>query len=106
MSRPRGFLSAMGVDTELRNLAAVQYGLVSVRQARAVGATKSGLRSRLLGPDWDSPTPRVLRLLGAPADGRQRLMLGVLDAGPAAVVSHASAAALWRLPGSTSTSWR
>ena len=89
----------MGLDDDLRKLAAVQYGLVSIRQARACGATKSGIRSRCLGPDWDAPTARVLRLVGAPSDAWQLLMLGALDAGPGAVVSHAAAAFVWRLPG-------
>lgn len=89
----------MPLDDDLRGLAALQYALVARRQARALGATRSGLRSRLRGPDWDAPTPHVLRLLGAPAGIRQDLMLGVLDAGPGAVVSHRSAAALWHLPG-------
>ncbi|HVM02552.1 MAG TPA: DUF559 domain-containing protein [Acidimicrobiales bacterium] len=89
----------MSLDDDLRELAAVQYALVSVRQAQAMGATKSGLRSRRLGPDWESVTARVLRLVGAPRGARQLLMLGVLDAGPGAAVSFGAGAFLWRLPG-------
>jgi len=89
----------MSLDVDLRAVAEVQYGLVARRQARALGAVRSGVRSRLLGPDWELPTPRVLRLVGSARSIRQQLMLGVLDAGPSAVVSHGSAAALWRLPG-------
>ncbi|HET7488215.1 MAG TPA: DUF559 domain-containing protein [Acidimicrobiales bacterium] len=89
----------MSLDVDLRRLAAEQYAVVAVRQARSLGATKSGLRSRRLGPDWEGPTPRVLRLAGSPASDRQRLMIAVLDAGPGAVVSHTSAAGLWRFPG-------
>lgn len=89
----------MSLNEDFRSLAEMQYSLVSRRQARSLGATRSGLQSRLLGPDWDAPTPRVLRLVGAPRTVRQHLMLAVLDAGPGAVVSHSSAAALWQLPG-------
>lgn len=89
----------MGLDEDLRSLAARQYGLVARRQARALGATTSGLASRLSGRAWEAPTPRVLRLVGSTPGVRQQLMLAVLDAGPHAVVSHESAAALWRLPG-------
>ena len=89
----------MTLDDDLRAVAAQQYGLVSRRQARALGAGRSGVRSRVLGPDWEAATPRVLRLVGAPAGIRQQLLLTVLDAGPGTVVSHASAAALWHLPG-------
>ena len=89
----------MSLDEDLRAVAAQQYRLVSRRQARALGARTSGLRSRVRHADWEEPTPRVLRLIGAPAGIRQDLMLAVLDAGPGAVVSHRTAAALWRLPG-------
>ena len=99
MSQVRGSLWRVRLDDDLRSVAARQYGLVSRRQARALGATTSGLRSRVRGPDWEQPTPRVLRLVGAPADVRQRVMLAVLDAGPGAVASHRTACAIWRLPG-------
>ena len=89
----------MSLNDELRALAARQYGLVARRQALALGATTSGLASRVHGPDWDAPTPRVLRLVGSTPGVRQQLMLAVLDTGPGSVVSHEPAAALWRLPG-------
>lgn len=89
----------MPLDEDLRAIAEVQYGLVARGQARALGAARSGVRSRLLGPDWEAPTPRVLRLVGSARNIRQQLMLGVLDAGPGAVVSHGSAAVVWRLHG-------
>lgn len=44
-------------------------------------------------------TPRVLRLVGAQRTFRQRAMAATLDVGFGAVISHESAAALWRLPG-------
>ncbi len=89
----------MPLDDDLRALAAVQYAVVSREQARALGATTPALRNRLAGPDWDAPTKRVLRLTGSAPSTRQRLMIAVLDAGAGSVVSHRSAAALWRLPG-------
>ena len=48
--------------------------MVARSQARAVGATPSGLRHRLGGPDWELLSPRVLRLAGSPRTARQRLM--------------------------------
>lgn len=89
----------MSLDVDLRLLAAVQYGLVSRRQARQLGVGASGVTSRVLHSDWEAASPRVLRLVGAPASLRQLLLLAVLDAGPGAVVSHGSAATLWQLPG-------
>ncbi|MEJ7585746.1 MAG: DUF559 domain-containing protein [Acidimicrobiales bacterium] len=41
----------------------------------------------------------MLRRTGTPRTGRQQALATVLDAGPGAVLSHASAAALWGLPG-------
>jgi len=89
----------MSLDDDLRTLAELQYSLVARRQARALGATASGLDSRLRGPDWDAPTNRVLRLVGSAPGLRQHLMLAVLDTGPGSAVSHGSAATIWRLPG-------
>ncbi|MDP9387809.1 MAG: hypothetical protein M3Q48_07730, partial [Actinomycetota bacterium] len=89
----------MGLDDDLRTLAERQHGAVSRGQARHLGATASAVRVRIEGPDWEAATPRVLRLVGAPRTPLLRLMVAVLDAGQGAVVSHASAAALWGLPG-------
>jgi len=89
----------MDLDLELRRLAEVQHGVIARRQARALGAGRNQLRRRVDSPDWDAPTPAVLRLVGAPRTFRQRCMAATLDAGAVAAVSHESAAALWRLPG-------
>lgn len=89
----------MGLDDELRKRAEDQHGLVSRVQAKRLGATASALAHRLSGPDWDAPTPRVLRLVGVPQTSEEVLMTAVLDVGPGAVASHASAGALWEIPG-------
>jgi very-short-patch-repair endonuclease len=90
---------AMGLDEDLRELAARQHGLVGRSQARSLGARRWDLQRRIASGDWVAATPRVMRLAGAPPTQRQDAMAAVLDAGPAAVLSHASAAALWDLPG-------
>ena len=89
----------MTLDEALRDLAARQQSVVSRRQAREIGASTAALRHRLAGPDWELASARVLRLVGSAPSVRQRLMVAVLDAAPGAVVSHGSAALLWRLPG-------
>ena len=62
-----------------------------------LGASAAAVAHRLAGPDWDAPTPRVLRLVGAPQTSLQQLMIAALDTnGP---VSHRAGAYLWRLPG-------
>ena len=89
----------MGLDVELRALAERQHGVIARRQARALGATSDHLRRRVESPDWEAVTSRVLRLVGSRRTFRQRCMAATLDLGAGAAVSHASAAALWRLPG-------
>ena len=89
----------MDVEAAVRELAELQFGLVARRQWRELGVTREVLARRLAGPAWDAMTPRVARLIGAPADRRQQLMAGVLDAGHGAVGSYAAAGAVWRLPG-------
>ena len=83
----------------MRRWAGAQHGLVTREQLRGAGASRQAVSRRLHSPDWVSVTPRVLRLAGAPPTVEQRALAAVLDAGGGAVVSHASAAALWRLPG-------
>lgn len=86
-------------DQNLRKLASEQHGVIARRQCRHVGADKSALRPEREGGLWEPLSPRVLRLTGAPFTTRSRVMAAVLDAGDAAVASHRTAAALWRLPG-------
>lgn len=87
----------MTLDDDLRRLAGEQHALISRQQARDLGASASALAHRLSGPDWDAPTRRVLRLVGATRTNLQQLMIATLDAN--AAISHSSAAYLWRLPG-------
>lgn len=83
----------------LRELAATQHGVVSREQCRALGIGAGRLESRLHREDWQRVSPRVLRVVGAPRTALQDVMAAVLDGGAAAVASHRTAAALWRLPG-------
>ena len=89
------------LDQLLHDLAAVQHALVGRDQLRAEGVSREAVANRLGSPSWESPTPRVLRLAGSPRTDEQRAMAAVLDAGEGAVLSHASAATLWGLPGFT-----
>jgi very-short-patch-repair endonuclease len=54
---------------------------------------------RFVRSGWVALTPRVLVRRGAERTFHQRLMAAVLDAGPNAFLSHAAAAALWRIAG-------
>ncbi len=102
MSHARGEMEKVernALDTRLRAVAEEQHSVVSWRQARGLGATRAALAGRSASTDWEALTPRVLRLVGSMPTFEQRGMASALDAGPGAVVSHHSAARLWRLPG-------
>lgn len=83
----------------MRAWAEAQHGVVGRDQLRAAGVPRQAVAQRLRSPDWEGITTRVLRLVGMPVTDEQRAMAAVLDAGPGAVVSHSSAAAVWGLPG-------
>lgn len=87
------------LDEWMRGRAGAQHGLVGRDELRAAGASRTAVGHRLRSPDWEALSERVLRLVGAPVTSHQVAMAGVLDAGAGAVVSHASAAALWGPPG-------
>lgn len=86
-------------DVELIALAESQHGLVSTAQALAVGLSKSAWSRRRSSTDWERIAPRVARRRGAPSTDRQRVLLAVFDAGPFAVLTGTSAAALWGIGG-------
>ena len=83
----------------LRDLSELQYGVVARRQTRELGYPADTVRRLVASGDWALETPRVLRLIGAPRNALQRLIVPVLDSGPGAVVSGQAAAALWKIPG-------
>lgn len=89
MSCPQSFL----------DLAALQHGVVAVRQLYALGATRSLILHLTTSGRFERVTAGVLRLTGSPRTRGQRAMEAVLDAGADAALSHSSAAAWWRLPG-------
>ena len=87
------------LDQRMRELAERQHALLAKWQLRNLGASWDELQSRLASPDWAEETPRVIRLVGAPRTDHQRLKSLELDTGPGSVVSYATAAWLWELPG-------
>jgi hypothetical protein len=87
------------VDSSLRDLAASQHGLVTRRQAAALGVPPDALRHRV-EQGWLAPLSReVFRLAGTPGGDEMRAMAAVLDTVPPAALSHRAAAAWWELPG-------
>jgi len=88
-----------GIDQHVRELAAVQHGIIARRQLRELGAGDGAVRRRVESGYFTVESKRVLRLAGSPKTDASLLMAGVLDSGPGAAVAHGSCAAQWGLPG-------
>lgn len=76
-----------------------QHWLVTDDDVRAAGGSASAASYRLGTGRWELADQRVYRLVGAPRSAESRLLAPILSAGPRAVASHLSAAALHRIPG-------
>jgi very-short-patch-repair endonuclease len=82
----------------LRHIGERQHGLVTAQQLRAEVPRR--LAERAIERGWlVQVRPHVHRFAGARPTWPQSVMAAVLVAGPQAVASHVTAAALWRLPG-------
>ncbi len=92
-------MPAHPVDIAVALFAARQDGNFSVRQANAVGAYGALIHRRTRSGRWLVHGPAVLGLPGFPVTDRCLLWRALLDAGPGAMASHGSAAALHRLDG-------
>ena len=92
-------MTATALDRSVRSLAAKQHGVFTAKQVRSLGVTHRVVKRRVQREEWDVVADGVYRLVGAIPTWRQALQIALLVAGPGAVVSHRSAAALWRLPG-------
>lgn len=84
---------------QVTELAAQQYGLVTVGQMRAIGASRSTVSRAVVRGRLVPVRRSVLGVAGSPASVRRPLMAACLAAGRKVVVSHRSAADLHRLPG-------
>ncbi|MDZ7733047.1 MAG: type IV toxin-antitoxin system AbiEi family antitoxin domain-containing protein [Acidimicrobiia bacterium] len=101
------------VRSTIAALAASQYGLVTRQQARERGLTDRRIKLRVDRGLWIPVQPGVFVIAGAPESWHRDLLAACLAAGPTAVVSHRSAAALWGFEGArrgpvavTSSRWR
>lgn len=84
---------------ELLGLAERQHGFVLRSDAVRFGISSKAIRHAITRGQWSAHGRRLLRRTGAPWTKASPLMRAVLDAGPGAVLSHATAAAWWGLPG-------
>ncbi len=79
-------------------LAVSQHGLISHDQVLGLGATESAIRHRRSKGRLATVHPRVYSLPGAVETPHRRALAAVLGAGDGAVLSHTSAAGLYRVP--------
>jgi very-short-patch-repair endonuclease len=87
-------------DAAIGRQAERQHGLVMHAPAIEAGLTQAGIHHRLASGRWVAAASRVYRVTGATATWEARILAAVLSAGPGAVASHRTAAALWQLDGS------
>jgi very-short-patch-repair endonuclease len=91
------------VDAEIAALAARQHGVVATRQLAALGLGRKAVAKRAAAGRLHR-VHRGVYAVGHPvlsANGRR--MAAVLACGPGAVISHASAAALWEIRPTSAT---
>lgn len=90
-------MSTVGAELELAETAQAQGGVFSRAQARAAGFSLSAVAHRLERGRWVVVHGRVLAASTTVLGESGRLWSALLVAGPASVVSHSSAGALWGL---------
>ena len=79
----------------LTGLLQAQHGLVALHQIRAEEPNENARRALRRHPDLRRASPRVLRHRAVPRSREQDILLGVLDAGPGALLWGKPGACLW-----------
>jgi hypothetical protein len=87
----------VSVFTTIAAVASGQYGTITTSQLDDMGVTSGELRTFIARGVLERVGSGVYAVAGSPATWHQRLAVAVHRGGPLAVVSHRSAAALWRL---------
>lgn len=86
------------MEARLFQLAESQHGVFSRGQALELGLSRKEVEGRRLRGTLETIYPGAFRLAGSRRTFPQRVMAGVLAAGPGALASHRAAAALLDLP--------
>jgi very-short-patch-repair endonuclease len=85
-------------DDALGHLATRQHGIFALEHVDALQYSHGARKVRISSGRWILVYDGVYRMGGAPSTWRGDLLAACLAAGPEAVASHRSAAALWSLP--------
>lgn len=101
MITDEGNAPVRSADTErsLGRVARRQHGLITNEQLAAAGLSLDTRKRRVRAGRWIAVAPGVVAVAGTAATWRQRTLAAVLAAGPGAVASHTTAAALFGLSG-------
>lgn len=89
----------MDAHARLAPIAAAQHGLVTADQAAQAGLSPDQIRWLTRSGRWIALRPRVYAVAGAPPTSTQTIAAAVYAAGPHVWASHATAGALWGMPG-------
>ena len=90
-------MSVLEVEARLARIAATQRGAFTREQAARAGLSASQVQRRLDAGAWVRVHPRVYRHASAPPNRALVLTAALLWAGADAVLSHTTAAAMWRV---------
>jgi hypothetical protein len=82
---------------ELADIADRQFGVLDRDQLRSRGWSRHRVDNEISKGRWTEVAPRVVAMQNAPLTRDQLMWLGVLHAGPSAVLTHATACELARL---------
>ena len=82
-------------EERLAQVAAAQHGVFSLAQAEALGYSRADVFRRVQARRIHRVFPQTYHLAGAPRSLEQRAIAAVFWAGPDAVASYDTAAALW-----------
>jgi len=94
-----GAMAAQPFDRAIRKIAGKQYGAFSACQAFDAGGTPTMLRRRLRRADIEVVADGVYVLPGAARCWRQKLWIGLLEAGDGCVIGGRASPALYKVPG-------
>ncbi|QGG95643.1 hypothetical protein [Actinomarinicola tropica] len=83
------------IDRRVGDLAAEQHGVVTRAQVLELGGDRDLPSRRVASGLWRRAATGVFVVNGVPASFAQRVLVAVLAAGPGALASHRTAAALW-----------
>jgi hypothetical protein len=72
-----------------------QHGVLDISQLHGFGVTWAAIRAQILAGRWQAVLPRVYATFSGPLPREARIAAALLYAGPAALLSHRTAAELW-----------